>query len=88
MERACVSRNGVVTDGPFGETKEVIGGFWFVIAPTLGAAGELLASSPCLRHGIWYEVRPLESRRASIYEPMIEALTRGASDSRAPVASP
>ena len=66
-EGATVSRRGVVTDGPFGETKELVGGYWFVLAPTLEDAARLLATSPTLQLGLVYEVRPLELARASAY---------------------
>lgn len=64
---ATVSRKGVVTDGPFGETKELVGGYWFVLAPTLEDAAALLAASPTLQQGLFYELRPVEVERASAY---------------------
>ncbi len=62
---ATVTRKGIVTDGPFGETKELIGGFWMVSAPTLEAAARLLAESPTVALGLFYEVRPLDAKRAT-----------------------
>ena len=69
LERAgaTVSRKSVLMDGPFGETKELIGGYWFVVARSLEEAARLLSESPTLRHGLFYEVRPLETERASAY---------------------
>ena len=64
---ATVSRKAVVVDGPYGETKELVGGYWFVVARSLEAAAALLATSPTLAHGLFYEVRPLELERASAY---------------------
>ena len=64
---ATVSRKAVVMDGPYGETKELVGGYWFVVARSLDEAGALLADSPTLAHGLFYEVRPLEPARASAY---------------------
>jgi hypothetical protein len=64
-EGATVSRTGVVMDGPFGETKELIGGYWIVSAPTLDAAARLLADSPTVALGLFYEVRPLDGNRAT-----------------------
>lgn len=64
---ATVSRKGVATDGPFGETKELVGGYWFVVARSLQEAAELLATSPTLQHGLFYELRPVELERASAY---------------------
>ena len=64
---ATVSRNAVIVDGPYGETKELIGGYWFVVADSLDAAAALLATSPTLALGLFYEVRPLELERASAH---------------------
>ncbi len=66
-ERAVVSRAGVVTDGPFGEAKEVVGGYWFIVARSLREAAELLAHSPCAKLGLTYEVRPLDHEPCSAY---------------------
>jgi len=60
-DRANVSKAGVTTDGPFGEAKEVVGGYWFVSAGSLREAADLLSHSPTLPCGIHYEVRPLNS---------------------------
>ena len=64
---ATVSRKAVVTDGPYGETKELVGGYWFVVARSLEEAAALLATSPTLAHGLFYEVRPVELERASAW---------------------
>ena len=66
-ERAVVSKAGIVTDGPFGEGKEIIGGYWLIVARSLGEAAELAAQNPCAQHGLSFEIRPLESERASAY---------------------
>jgi hypothetical protein len=63
-ERRLVSRSGV-TDGPFTEAKEVIGGYWFFIASSLDEAAALAAQNPCMACGLTYEVRPVERERAS-----------------------
>lgn len=65
-EGKFVSRWGV-TDGPFAETKEVIGGYWFFFARNLDEAVALAAQNPCLACGLSYEVRPTEQERASAY---------------------
>lgn len=67
-EAALVSRSGIVTDGPFSEAKEVVGGYWFIIASNLREAAEIAAENPCARYGLTFEVRPLESKRASADE--------------------
>ena len=53
-------RNGstTVTDGPFAETKEAIGGFYVVEVPSLDRALELAAMIPAARTG-GVEVRPV-----------------------------
>lgn len=65
-EGKLVQRSGV-TDGPFAEAKEVIGGYWFVLARSLDEAAELASGNPCLACGLSYEVRPIESVRASAF---------------------
>ena len=60
MDRANVTKAGVITDGPFGEAKEVVGGYWFVTAASLRAAADLLSDSPTIPCGLHYEVRPLD----------------------------
>jgi hypothetical protein len=67
VESRVVSQAGV-TDGPFAETKEVIGGYWFFLARNLDEAAELAAQNPCVACGLSYEVRPLEHERASAYK--------------------
>lgn len=62
-----VFRNKAVADGPYGETKEVIGGFWFIVAESLDEAAKIAAQNPCLKHGLFYEIRPIEEARATAY---------------------
>ena len=66
-EGKTVSRKNVVTDGPFGETKEVIGGYWFIIAGSLEEAAEIAAENPCLKCGLFYEIRPIDPERATAF---------------------
>ena len=63
-EGKTVSKKGIV-DGPFGETKEIIGGYWFFIARDLDEAAELAAQNPCMQCGLFYEIRPLDAERAA-----------------------
>jgi len=49
----------LTTDGPFAETKEVLGGYCFFEADDLDAAIELAARVPAARMGGAVEVRPL-----------------------------
>ncbi len=48
----------MVTDGPFAETKEIIGGVFFVDLPDLDEAIRLAALVPASEHGS-IEIRPL-----------------------------
>ncbi len=66
-----VSRDGV-TDGPYAEAKEVIGGYWFLRAADLDGAARLAAENPCLAVGLTVDVRPLERRRCSAYDQTCE----------------
>ncbi len=61
-----VSRAGIA-DGPFAETKEVIGGYWFIVAASLDEAAAIAARNPCLACGLSYEIRPVETERASAF---------------------
>lgn len=47
-----------VTDGPFAETKEVIGGYYLIEAPDLDAAVQIAAGIPGAQRGC-VEVRPI-----------------------------
>jgi hypothetical protein len=65
-ESMLVSKHGVI-DGPFAETKEVIGGYWHFLAGSLEEAAALAAQNPCLACGLSYEVRPVEMERCSAF---------------------
>jgi hypothetical protein len=49
----------LMTDGPFADTKEVLGGVYLVDAANLDEAIELAARIPSVRHGGTVEVRPV-----------------------------
>jgi hypothetical protein len=70
-----VTQTGI-TDGPFAETKEVIGGYWFIVASSLQEAAAIAAESPCLACGLFYEIRPIELERASAYRDANETPSR------------
>jgi hypothetical protein len=59
-EGRVVNAQKVVTDGPFVEAKEIVGGFSIVQAETLDAAAELAKGCPVFLRGGNVEVRPLE----------------------------
>jgi len=70
-----VSR-GRVIDGPFTEAKEVIGGYWFIVAGSLEEAAQIAGENPCLACGLFNEVRPIERERASAFAVTSETPTR------------
>jgi hypothetical protein len=49
----------VVTDGPFVESKEIVGGFSIIQADTIDAAAKLAKGCPGVNAGGTVEVRPL-----------------------------
>jgi hypothetical protein len=58
-----VTRDGI-TDGPFAEAKELVGGYWFIVAESLEDAARIASENPCLAFGLTLEIRPLEAARA------------------------
>jgi hypothetical protein len=64
-EGKTITQKNVITDGPFGESKEVIGGYWFILASSLDEAAEIARGNPCLDCGLFFEVRPIDSERAN-----------------------
>jgi hypothetical protein len=66
-EKKIVSRSGV-TDGPLAEAKEVIGGYWFILASSLEEAAQIASGNPCIACGLVFEIRPIEAVRASAFE--------------------
>jgi hypothetical protein len=58
-EGRVVNAKKAITDGPFVESKEIIGGFSIVQADTIDAAAELAKGCPGLLTGGKVEVRPL-----------------------------
>jgi len=69
---ARIVAQGLVTDGPFAETKEWVGGYWFIVAETLEQAAAIGAENPCLRFGLTLEIRPLDGTRAHVTVPTNE----------------
>jgi hypothetical protein len=52
----------LITDGPFAQTKEALGGYFFLEADDLDAAIELAARVPAASMGGAVEVRPVVER--------------------------
>jgi hypothetical protein len=59
-EGRVVNARKVVSDGPFIEVKEIVGGFSIVGADTLDAAAEFAKGCPIFLRGGSVEVRPLQ----------------------------
>lgn len=66
MGTKLVTRTGV-RDGPFAESKEIVGGYWFVVAGSLEEAAAIAAANPCVACGLSLELRPIDPERASAY---------------------
>ena len=59
----------VVTDGPYAETKEQIGGFFIMEARDLDQAVELMSKHPAVNGGpTTFELRPLADLSAMVHE--------------------
>ena len=56
-----VGPKDVITDGPFAESKEAIGGYWLILADSLEEAVEIAKGNPCIAYGATVEVRPISS---------------------------
>jgi len=69
-----VSKLGI-TDGAFAETKEVIGGYWFIHAASLEEAAAIAADNPCISCGLTFEIRPIEAVKASAFAITTESPT-------------
>ena len=52
----------LMTDGPFAETKEILGGFYLIDVADLDEALAFAAAVPAVRRGGSVEVRPLVER--------------------------
>jgi hypothetical protein len=59
--RQLVGSKQTVTDGPFGETKDIVGGYLIVNAPDLNAATELARGCPIFQRNGSVEVREIRS---------------------------
>jgi hypothetical protein len=66
FEGKTVARKNVITDGPFGESKEAIGGYWFILAQSLDEAAQIAKGNPCLDFGHLVEIRPIDPQRATL----------------------
>jgi hypothetical protein len=60
-EGKTVKNRGVVTDGPFAEGKEIVGGYLIVNAKDLDDATEISKDCPIFEYGGTVEVREIQS---------------------------
>ena len=59
--RAVAGKNATVTDGPFAEAKEAIGGYFMLDVATMDEAVAIAQQCPGLPYGAKVEVRPVLS---------------------------
>ena len=52
-------KNGIITDGPYIETKECVSGYYFLLANSLADAKELAKGCPALKSGANLEIREI-----------------------------
>lgn len=57
--RIVSGKNRVVSDGPFAEAKESIGGYFLLNVPSMDAAVAIAQQCPGLPYGVRVEVRPV-----------------------------
>ena len=73
-----ISKNGrTISDGPYAESKEAIGGYFILNVSDLDEALEIARQCPGLDYGIKVEVRPL-AERCPMAERAEEALAASA----------
>jgi len=60
-EGKTVASGGVITDGPYSEGKEVIGGFSIIKAKDISEAAQIAKGCPVFQAGGSVEVRPVQA---------------------------
>ncbi len=65
-----------ITDGPFAETKEQLGGIMILQAHDLNHAIQLMSRLPCMRAGGSLEIRPINE---NVYEDLAPGIAAAAS---------
>ncbi len=58
--KVVLGKQKTVNDGPYAETKDVVGGFSLILADNLSQAAELAKGCPILEAGGSVEVRPIQ----------------------------
>lgn len=72
-EGKIVGKNRVVSDGPFAESKESIGGYFLLTVGSLDEAVAIAQQCPGLPHGIRVEVRPIAGECPMVAEVRAES---------------
>ena len=70
-------KNRIVSDGPFAESKETIGGFFILNVPTMDDAVAIAQDCPGLPFGIRVEVRQLAGECPMVAEARAELQLAG-----------
>jgi hypothetical protein len=70
----------IVTDGPFAETKEQLGGIAILEASDMAQAVELISEHPALHYGATFEIRPIDEQSLQRQAASLAALRPGAPD--------
>ena len=71
--RIVSGKNKIVSDGPFAESKETIGGYFLLTVGSMDEAVEIAQQCPGLPHGIRVEVRPVAGECPMVAEVREEA---------------
>jgi hypothetical protein len=66
-------KNRVVSDGPFAESKETIGGYFLLKVGSIDEAVAIAQQCPGLPYGIRVEVRPVASECPLVEETRVES---------------
>jgi hypothetical protein len=61
--RVLTGRKQVMTDGPFAEAKDMVGGYLIVTASTLAKAGDLAKGCPIFETNGSVEIRPIREMK-------------------------
>jgi hypothetical protein len=61
--RVITGRKQVVTDGPYAEAKDMVGGYLIVRAPSLGKAGEIAKGCPIFETDGSVEIRQIREMK-------------------------
>jgi predicted lactoylglutathione lyase len=69
----------IVTDGPYAETKEQLGGVGVLEARDMDEAVEIMSKHPGIRHGGPFEIRPIAEAIVARWDAKVESTKRAMS---------